>query len=57
MNSKLAAVGRSPRDGVYQVVFYYQVPLGGRDLRFPEIVIPAETWEHMQAIVRAFNGA
>lgn len=54
-NSTLKAVGRTPASGVYQVMFYYELPEGGKDVTKPEIMVPALDWDHMQATVRAFN--
>lgn len=55
MQSTLKAIGRTPSTGVYQVMFYYEFPEGGKDNSKPEFMIPANSWEHMQATVRAYN--
>lgn len=57
MTSTLKAIGLSAYQGHYAVKFYYQLPEGGRDLSMPTWEIPARSWDHMQAIVGAFNDA
>lgn len=53
--SRLKAIGSCIAQGVYFVKFYYEEPDGGRDLSMPAWEVPARTWDHMQAVVRAFN--
>lgn len=56
MNSKLKAIGRQLRLGVYVVRFYYELPNGGIDIEQPTTQLPARDFDHMQSVVRAFNG-
>lgn len=55
MESKLVAIGTIPKAGVHLIRFYYKLPQGGRDLYLPAWEIPANSFDHMQAVVRAFN--
>lgn len=51
---KLVAVGRIPRSDRHYVMFYYEVD-GRRDMTMPTWEIPVNNFEHMQAVVYAFN--
>lgn len=52
---KLVAIGQSIRSNVCAVKFYYQIENEGMDATMPHWVIPATSWEQMQATVAAFN--
>lgn len=57
MKSTLKAIGRVPRSGAYIISFYYQLPEGGLDVTMPTWEIPARDFDHMQTVVRTFNGS
>lgn len=57
MNMKMKAIVSSPRDGIWQVAFYY-VEGGGRvDHTLPVIHIPCSSYEQAQITMDSYNNA